>query len=167
VLTGELTGGGKVQVTLGDDHSSGEFPSGAVKLDATQDFDTQLLPAGTGGLLPALHLWRKMLIAGPDKFGNVSYYGTTPWPAQQGEVHLLQAMTNVVETNFVFAPQSGRLVAVELLGEPDTDGCELRLSEYRDQEGKQFPFRMEAWHGDLRVGDIKWTEVQLTPAEEK
>jgi S1-C subfamily serine protease len=165
-LTGELTGGGKVQVTLADDRSIGEFPSGTVKLDASNDFDAQLLPVGTGGLLPALHLWRKMLIAGPEKFGNVSYYGTTPWPAQQGEMEVLHGLTNVVETNFVFAPQSSRLVAVEMLGEPDADGCELRLSEYREHEGRLFPFRMQAWHGDLRVGDIQWKDVQLQSAEE-
>jgi S1-C subfamily serine protease len=166
ILTGELTGGGKVSVTLADDHSMGEFPSGTVKLDASKDFDAQLLPAGTGGLLPALHLWRKMLIAGPEKFGNVSYYGTTPWPAQQGEMEVLHGMANVVETNFVFAPQTGRLVAVEMLGEPDADGCELRLSEYRDHEGRLFPFHVQAWHGDLRVGDIQWKDVQLKSAEE-
>jgi serine protease Do len=167
VLTGELTGGGKVQVTLQDDQAAGEFPSGAVKLDAAKDFDEQLLPAGTGGLLPALYLWRKMLIAGPDKFGDVSYYGTTPWPAQQGEVLVIHALSNVVETNFVFAPQTGHLVAMELLGEPETDGCELRLGDYREQDGRLFPFRMEVWHGDRRVGEIKWSEVQLKAGETK
>ena len=35
-------------------------------------------PAGTGGLLAALSMWRRLLVLGPKKFGDVTYLGTFP-----------------------------------------------------------------------------------------
>jgi serine protease Do len=168
-LTGDLTGGGKVEVTLGDDASTGSFPQGAVKLDASQDLDHELGPRSSGGLLAALHLWRQLLVQGPEKFGDVVYYGTAPYPGVEGQADVLQATRNVAETQFIFDPSSGQLAILEMVADPTADGCELRLSDYRDAGGRQMPHRIDVYHGDTFFGQIQWREIKLasSPEEQK
>jgi serine protease Do len=167
-LTGELASGGKIVVTLGDETSSGDFPQGALKLDAAQDLDQQLGPAGSGGLLVALHLWRQILVAGPQKFGDVIYYGTAPHPAVEGQADVLIAHRNVAELHLVFEPTSGRLVVAEMIADPTEDGCEIRFSDYRDYGGRQIAHRLEIRRGDEPFGQIEWKTIELTSsAEEK
>ena len=88
---GDWAGGGKVELSLSNDNSSGSFPTGSVKLEAGQDLDQQLGPPGSGGLLVALHLWRQMLVEGPEKFGNVVYYGTAPLENLPEQAEIMQA----------------------------------------------------------------------------
>jgi serine protease Do len=166
-LTGELAGGGKVEVTLADDASSGNFPQGAAKLDAMQDLDQQLGPAGSGGLLAALHLWRQMLVQGPEKFGDVHYYGTAPSPGVQGLADVLMATRNVADMNLVFDPATGRLIVVEMAVESAADPCELRFSDYREVGGRQLPHTIEVRHGDEVFGRIDWKQIELAPAAEE
>ena len=65
------------------------FPQGAVKLDAAGKISISSLgPPGSGGLLVALHLWRRLLVDGPEKFGDVYYYGTAPYAAIEGQAEV-------------------------------------------------------------------------------
>src|SRR5699024_2626356 len=77
-LSGKLADGSKIEVDLGPAASAGAFPQGQAKFDAATDIDRQLAPPSSGGLLAALHLWRKLLTLGPEEFGDVSYFGTAP-----------------------------------------------------------------------------------------
>jgi hypothetical protein len=166
-LIGELASGGKVEVSLADDASSGTFPQGAVKLDGMQDLDQQLGPAGSGGLLAALHLWRQMLVVGPQKFGDVSYYGTAPYAGFEGLADVLLATHNVAEINFVFDPVTGRLLALEMAAEAGADPCEIHFREYRDVAGRQVPHSIEVRHGDAVFGQIQWKQIELAPASQE
>jgi S1-C subfamily serine protease len=165
-LTGELVGGGKVEVTLADESSSGNFPQGAVSLDAAQDLDQQLGPAGSG-LLAALHLWRQMLIQGPQKFGNVVYYGTAPHPVLEGQAEILMATRNVAELQLIFDPTSGQLLALEMAAVADDDPCELRFADYREVGGRKFPHALEIRRGDSIFSQIHWNQVELSTAAEE
>jgi serine protease Do len=162
-LTGEMPGLGKVEVTLADDASNGTFPLGAVKLDASQDLDQQLGPPGTGGLLAALHLWRQLLVAGPQKFGDVFYYGTAPSEAVGGQADVLIGTRNVAELRLSFDPASGKLAEAEMVADPTDDGCDLVFSDYREVAGRLFPHRLEVRHGEALFGQIEWKTVELTP----
>jgi serine protease Do len=166
-LTGELTGGGKVEVALGDDASSGTFPQGTIKLDASQDLDQELGPRGSGGLLAALHLWRQMLVVGPQNFGDVIYYGTAPYPGVESQADVLIATRNVAEMHLAFDPSSGRLAVVEMVADATADGCELRMSDYRDVGGRQVPHRIEIHHGDEVYGQIDWKQISLASSPEE
>ena len=156
-----MAGGGKVEVSLADDTSSGTFPQGAVKLDATDDLDKELGPAGSGGLIAALHLWRQLLILGPEKFGDVYYYGTAPFPGIAGQADVLAATRNVAEMNFVFDPATGQLAVAEVAVDPEGDPCEIRFSDYRDQSGRQIPHRLEVHHAGAIFAHIEWTTIEL------
>jgi len=138
-----------------------------VKLDASQDLDQELGPRGSGGLLAALHLWRQLLVQRPEKFGDVVYYGTAPAPGVEGQADILQATRNVAETQFVFDPASGRLAIMEMVADPTADGCELRLSDYRDVGGRPMPHRIDVYHGDSFFGQIQWHEMKLSSSTEE
>jgi hypothetical protein len=166
-LTGEMTGGGKIEVMLGDDASGGVFPQGAVKLDASQDLDQQPGPSGSGGLLAALHLWRQLLVEGPEKFGNVVYYGTAPYPEIDGHAEILIATRNVADMHLVFDPSSGQLAALEMIADSTEDGCEIRFADYRDVGGRQLPHRLEVRHGDDLFGQIEWKHLELGSSPEE
>ena len=165
LLEGDVAGGGRVEIKLGDSASSGTFPQGEVSLDAAKDLDKQLGPVGSGGLLAALHLWRHMLISGPVRFGGVSYYGTAPYPGIEGEADVLTAAQNVAEANFVFDKSSGRLAILEMFADPELDPCEIRFVDYRDLEGRQFPHKLEVRHGDSVFAVIELKKVALAQAK--
>jgi hypothetical protein len=160
-----LAGGGKVEVTLRDQESGGSFPSGAVKIDATKDLDGQLGPSDSGGLLVALHLWRQMLVGGPQNYGDVYYYGTAPYPGIEPLADVLVGVRNVVETNFAFDPAGGRLAVMEMFADGESDPCELRFSDYRRVEGRQVPHRLEVIHGDRVFAQITWSKIDLAAAK--
>jgi S1-C subfamily serine protease len=161
LLEGEIAGGGKVEIKLADNASSGKFPQGEVQLDGGKDLDQQLGPNGSGGLVAALHFWRLMLVAGPEKFGGTMYYGTAPFPRLEGEADVLSAVLNVAEANFVFDKASGRLAMVEMFADPELDPCEIYFSDYRDVGGRQFPHKLEVWHGDSVFAAIELKKVTL------
>jgi hypothetical protein len=156
-LAGELATGGKVQVTLGETRSDGEFPTGKATVEADKDLDEQLGPTGSGGLLLGLHLWRRMLVQGPSKFGKTVYQGKFPTAATDGLADLLGTTFNVVDANFLFDPKTGRLAAIEVFPSDDEDVCEIRF----------FPLRMEVRRGETLFADLRWREVTLAPAEAK
>jgi S1-C subfamily serine protease len=187
-LSGEWAGAGKIDVTLGDETSSGNFPLGPVKLDASQDLDQQLGPPGTGGLLVALHLWRQMLVEGPEKFGNVVYYGTAPFglvravlPQGEGAVvdpfagadggteqaEIMLATRNVADLRFTFGASGEQLLALEMIADSTDDGCDLRFSDYRPVGGRQLPHRIEVRHGDEVVGQIQWQQIELSSSSKE
>ena len=160
-LTGQMLGGGKVELTLAGEVSTGSFPAGAAKVEEGQDLDQQLDPPGSGGLLAALHLWRHLLVGGPQKFGEVYYYGTAPYATVPELADVLIGTRNVAETSFAFDPQTGLLAAMEMTVDSDMDPCELRLSEYRDVAGRQLPHKIEVRQGDRVVGIIEWSQIEL------
>lgn len=166
-LTGELATGGKVQVVLGDKRSDGEFPTGKASVDGDKDLDEQLGPTGSGGLLLALYLWRRMLVNGPSKFGNTVYQGKYPTAAAEGLADLLGTTYNVVDANFLFDSKSGRLSAMEVFPSDDEDVCEIRFLDYEPRGGGDFPLRMEVRHGDILFADVRWREVTFAAAEAK
>jgi S1-C subfamily serine protease len=163
-LSGQLEGGGQVEVTLASEASTGTFPAGAAKVEEGKDLDQQLDPPGSGGLLAALHLWRHLLVGGPQKFGEVYYYGTAPYPSVPELADVLVATRNVAETNFAFDPQTGLLAVLEMTLDSDADPCELRFSDYRDVGGRQLPHKMEVREADRIVGVIEWSQTELGEA---
>ncbi len=166
-LVGQLAEGGKFEVTLGSEHSQGAFPAGPAKVEEGKDLDQQLDPAGSSGLLAALHLWRQLLVVGPQQFGDVYYYGTAPYANVAELADVLIATRNVAEANLAFDPQSGLLAVMEMAVDPDADSCELRFSDYRDLGGRQFPHAIEVRVGYRVWGVIQWSQVDLAAKESK
>lgn len=166
-LTGDWAGGGMVELTLANDASFGTFPSGPVKLEPGQDLDQQLGPLGSGGLLVALHLWRQMLIEGPEKFGNVVYYGTAPFENLPDQAEIMLASRNVAELRLTFSPTGDQLLAIDMVADSAEDGCDLRFADYRPVGNREVPYRLEIRHGDELFGQINWQNIELTSSIEE
>jgi len=146
---------GNGEIVLGDKEANASLPSGQVRVDVARDLDEQLVPQGSGGLLPALHLWRRLLTQGPTGYGDLYYLGTGPLSGRKGLFDVLVGTAGAVETNFYFDTQNGELAAIEMTGDPTADPCEIFLSDYRDVGGKRMPHRMAVLSGDDVFGVLQ------------
>lgn len=165
-LKGTHSRGGPIEIVLAGDQVTGSFPAEKAVLDLSKDLDTQTAPSGSGGLLVALHVWRQLLVEGPEKFGDVHYYGTAPQPGVSGQADVLIATRNVVEMRLAFDPaNSGRLHLLEMVADPDEDPCEIQFSDYREVEGRMFPHTLTVHKGEFLFGKLTLTEVKLEAAE--
>ena len=154
-------GGAPFEISLGNEEITGQFPASRDRVDPRIDLDQQLLPAGSGGLLPALHVWRRLLTVGPKEFGETYYLGTLPLIDHDGLFDVLVGTHNVVEAQFAFDPQSGQLVALEMFPETNTDPCEIYFSDYRPVGDRVLPHRMTVRVGDNVYGELVIERFEL------
>jgi len=166
-ITGQLSDGGEFEAVLSDDKAVLTLPGGAVTINPKKDLDLQLAPEGSGGMLAALSLWRRLLVREPENFGEVYYLGTAPMAGEDELVDILVGTHGVIESRFNFAPSSGRLLAVEMFPDSYVDPCELILSEQKEVDGRTLPHRIEIRHGDkvFETLEIKSFELQDAPKE--
>ncbi len=152
------------------------FPSGPAAIDVEQALNEQLGPEGSGGLLLALHMWRRLLIEGPERFGDVYYLGAAPrkiaWPENDEPdgalVDIIVATHDVVETHFLFDRKTGRLAALEMFSDSDVDPCSIRFSNEKDiseknNAGRRLPHTLHVQWGDHNFGVLqveRWTLPQ-------
>ncbi len=160
VLTGQLASGGEFSVALGESESKLDLPGATAQVTDAKDLNEQLDPAGTG-LLAAIHVWRRILVLGPLKFGDVRYQGKAPVPGREGLFDVLVATHNVAESLLYFEPTSGRLIAMELFPDSGTDSCELLFDDYRPVNGKSFPYSIVVRRGGTVISELRVAQVSL------
>ncbi len=163
-LSGTIPNRGDVEIILDTNEIRADFPQGQVKVDLTKDFDTQLAPAGSGGLLVALQVWKKLLTEGPAQFGDVHYLGTAPVLNQEGVFDVLIGTRNVVETRFMFDTQTGKMIGLEMYPDLSVDPCEISFSDYRDVQGRSLPHLLKVRYGNNDFAQIKLTNYALPAA---
>ncbi len=160
--------GDKITIHLADDQSEIDLPTGDSKISVSDGLDAVLNPPGSGGLLAALHLWRKLLVGGPGKFGLVTYEGTCPLPRHTGLYDVLLGIGDEVETQFYCDPADGTLKCIEMFPpDDDADPCEVYFSDYRVEQGRLLPHRMEVRHGDDVFGVFELSSFKLQKAAAK
>jgi len=164
---GTLTAGGSAEIVLTDAEAICDLPAGQTHLDVQRDLAASLDPPGSGGLLAALSLWRRLLTLGPTRFGQVEYLGTLPLAGQKEPADVLTAAHGGVEARFYFALQDGRLLELEMMPATDTDPCEVTFADYRTLDGRQVPHQIEVRHADQTFAMFKWDRIDLKPAGEK
>ena len=133
----------KVQMVLADEKSGLEIGSKTWVLDSDSELSDQIVPENTGGLLIALHLWRNFLLQGPEKFGDVYYFGSAPLESDGPTYQILVATSGTVESNFFFHPDTGKLSAIEIYPELNSDPCLLKLKDYRSDGDLSVPATFE------------------------
>ncbi len=161
ILAGKVTGGGPFQIELGPGEASGQFPASRDKVDLRVDYDQQLLPAGSGGLLPTLSLWQRLLREGPQQFGEIYYLGTVPLIDRDGLFDVLVGTHNVVEVRYAFEPDSGLLVALEMFPAMNVDPCEVYFKDYRQAGDYLLPHRVIVRHGDTVFAELQIESYEL------
>lgn len=156
----------RVEVRWEDGYVTGRFPDGPARIDLSTELGDQLQPIGSGGLLVALHLWRRLLLLGPEQFGQVYYVGEAPLASRAGLFDVLVGTHDVVECYFYFERDTGRLVAMEMFPDSASDPCELYFDNYQTVAGREVPGIIQVVYGDQRYADIHVQELKLPAASE-
>jgi serine protease Do len=133
ILTGRLATGEEFRIDLSDSEGVIDLPTGTTRVDATGELDANPNPPGSGGMLAALLLWRRLVREGPESLGRTTYWGTVPLdPRSLGEaggprlVDMLETSVAGVEARFA-VEADGSVAGVELWTAPDADPCEVRF----------------------------------------
>ena len=155
-LSGPLGGGGRFRLQLTDGGAELKLPLAEYTWIATEGPGPSLSPPGSGGLLPALWLWRRLAVEGPGNFGELYYLGTVPLAGHEGLVDVLVGTHGGVECRFLFDGGEGCLLAMEMFPEEQVDPCEVYFHDYRQLEGRRLPAQME-----VRFGDDLYTVLPL------
>lgn len=158
-LEGE-TDKGKFKAELGDKTSTLEFAGRKHTFDAESVISSQLLPRDSGGLLPALHLWRKIFVAAVGKYGSIEYWGTAPWPAAKEFCDVLAAISKDEELRVFADPAKGSLVGLELWISPDEDPGEVAFFYAEDGALN----RIVASQAGRIFADIKLSSMKMEAA---
>ncbi|MBM3998872.1 MAG: PDZ domain-containing protein [Planctomycetes bacterium] len=159
--------GSKVEIEWTEGAVFGRFPDGPSRIDTTAELGAQLQPIGSGGLLVALHLWRRMLQLGPGKFGEVHYWGEAPLPGRAELCDVLVATHDVIECHFYFEPVSGRMVAMEMIPDSESDACAIQFDDYQSVDGREVPRLLRILYGDLVFAEIQVAELVFAPQSDK
>jgi len=163
-LTGQTATGGEVAIELNEKNGSIVMPEG----QSGEEFQSSLVeataPPRSGGLLAALHLWQRLAILGPRRFGDVYYLGTLPWGSDEKLADCLVATHGGVETRFYFDADSSDLIGIELQTSDDEDPCEIYFSDVREVEGRRLPHHWIVRHGDDVFVDAKISNYEILRA---
>jgi hypothetical protein len=170
-IAGQLEDGAKFRFELTESGGTCDIGGQKSSFSTDEEFGFLLPPRGSGGLLPALYLWRRLATQGPDTYGDVYYYGTVPipdrWP--DGRADKLVGLHAGIECHFLFDPTEGHLVALEMFADDESDPCEVVFSDFKEREsdGRFQPHRMEVRHQDSVYGVFQLEPIQASQAAEE
>ena len=159
-LVAQLEHGDEARLQITDGDASLKLPKSEIPWTAGDQLGSHLLPERSGGMLPALYLWRRLAVEGLATFGALDYYGTAPLPGREGLADVLIGSRKGVECRFYFDPAAGHLLALEMFPDEDADPCEIYFSEYREQGGHFWPGRIEVRFGDDRIALFQVKEAR-------
>src|SRR5262249_49174368 len=106
-ITGKTAAGGDVEIELAEKHGSIILPDVKSGAEFAASLTDATSPTRSGGLLAALHLWQRLLLLGPRRFGDVYYLGATNWTSDEKLTDCLVGTTAGVESRFYFDPETG------------------------------------------------------------
>ncbi len=165
VLAGTLAEGGEAfQIKLSNATCTIDLPTGTSTLDATGELDASPVPPGSGGMLAALAVWRRLVMEGPEAVGRTIYWGRVPRdprridPAGGDLIDALETTVAGIEARFAIDAE-GRLVAIDLWTAPDAVPCEIRVTEPLADDPRM-PGRLEVRRGPELFGTFVVERVE-------
>ena len=153
-------GKGNVAIDLTEKNGSIVMPEGQSGVEFGASLAEATGPPRSGGLLAALHLWQRLLLVGPRKFGEVYYLGKMPWKTDDKLADCLVATHAGVETRFYFDAENSNLVGIELYLSDEEDPCEISFEDIRPVDGRSLPH-----HWTIRLGDDEFAELNVSSYE--
>ena len=170
-LSGRLGGGGDFELALGNDGCRLQLPAVDFDWTASEHLEADLAPPQSGGLFPAVLLWRRLAVAGPEALENVYYVGTAPLPGHDGLADVLAGQLRGVAAWFYYQPESGELLAVDLFSDGENaDPCEVFFRDYHVHDKRRLPARIEVYHGGEPYAEFhidNWRFGEDTPETPK
>jgi len=134
-------------------------------------------PAGTGGLLMAVHHFKLLLTVGPKAFSDFYYLGSEPLDGRGEMVDVVMAELTGVQSHWFFSRQRGTLVGFNLQRGDDVDPCEIRFLGFTDgaagdlaglNDGKSptrnFPNRWLVRHAEKEFATLAIQKCSLATA---
>ncbi len=118
-------------------------------------------PAGTGGLLLALHHLRWLLVHGAAGFSECYYAGSEPLDGTGPMVEVIAVERFAARTRFLFSKQTGELVGCDTERGDDVDPCELRFEGELKTGAARLPGLLVVRHADREYGRFALREAQL------
>lgn len=164
-IQGQIADRGKVEAAFQPDAAGIQVGEQAELLDLTQVLSQQLGPEGSGGLLVALHAWHRFLTLGPDQFGQVISYGTSPWDDLNVEYNVLIATSDTLENRLYFDPSTCDLRIWEMIPDVQADSCILDFSDYRSTDGFRLPYQVQVRSGYGNYGTLVIESYSLSEAD--
>jgi serine protease Do len=146
---------------ISDQQAMADLPAALSRVTFSSDLAATRDPPGSGGLLVALHLWQRLLRLGPERFGQVTYWGTAPIVGREELCDVLSAVHGGVESRFYFTPNGGDLIAMELFIDDGIDPCEITFANYQEQDGLRVPAKIEFRYGDTVFAAVSAKEWRL------
>ena len=173
VLAGQLATGKAFRIELSDTEGVIDLPTGTTRVDATGELDINPSPPGSGGMLAALLVWRRLMREGPEPLGRTSYWGTVPLdPRSFGEtagprlVDMLESSVAGIEAHFTVADE-GFVTGIDLWTAPDADPCEVRFTAAgpdRTDLPRGMPAVIDVRHGNELFGTFLVEQAVLESA---
>jgi hypothetical protein len=156
-IAAKTSTGGDVSIELSEAKGSIVMPDGQSGAQFATSLTEATSPPRSGGLLAAIHLWQRLLLLGPRRFGEIYYFGAMPWATEEKLSDCIVGTTAGVETRFYFDSEKGHCVGLEMRVADDEDPCEIYFDDIRQVEGRSLPF-----HWIVRHGDDVFTEVKVS-----
>ena len=145
---------------LAPEKSGLELDRKAFVIDPEETLDRQRVPEFTGGMLVAMHLWRQILVEGPDRFGEVTYFGAAPFDSKADVHQVLIGTRDVVKSSFFFSPADGKLAAMEVAFDNSSDPCLLTFRDYKKDGDLSVPatidFRFGSQSGTFSIDTLEF-----------
>ena len=156
------------------DWKIGAFPSDLNPFE--KEIPKLRLPALSGGLMPALYVWRQFLVEGEKGFPSECVHGGSEpfypppadgsavktWSAQRVDAELLTTRFGVYLNRWYFSAADQKLLGFETrLGEPNEDPVEIYFSDYRPVNGRMLPHRIQVQYENHHYGTITVTNYKL------
>lgn len=164
MLAGRTEGGQSFGFELDDRSVIMELPGGRLTWTADDALGSNLAPPASGGLAVLVHLWRRLAVEGLDRFGEVYYWGTAPFEGQPDPVDVMVGLCGGVECWFYFQGDDGRLLAIEMYPDDETDPCRATFSHHRAIDAHMAPGHMEVHIGRDRYGVFVFEELSFRGA---
>jgi S1-C subfamily serine protease len=154
-IAAQTADGADVSINLAEKSGEITMPDGKSGAQFGLSLVDEQSPPRSGGLLATLHLWQRLLLFGPRRFGDVHYVGALPWTSDEKLSDCIAAVHGGVETRFYFDAESGDLAGIEMQSSDDVDPCEIYFGDMRDVDGRRLPHAWTVRHGDELFAELK------------
>ena len=102
-----------------------------------------------------------MLVLGPEKFGDVFYFGSIPNRHAAGNGDVLVATRGAIENNFVFDKTDHKLLAIEMYPDIETDPCEIYFEDYQVDGDLAVPGKIKFGFGTNPIRSIRIQQIEF------
>ena len=154
-ISGTLPSSEPFDIEMTSEKGFMRMPAGNTNAVFGENFERQLSPPGSGGLLLTLHLWQRLLDKGLRQFGEVYYLGQLPSGPDSTLVDCLVGIYAGIEIRFLFSPESGALLGIDMFPSDEQDPCELRFSDFGEIEGQYVAKRWQVRHAGNQFAELQ------------